>query len=228
MQIERDRLRTRIAALSAKTIANGCTEAEALAAAAKVADLLERHSLTMSDVEIRTSPCIEASFETARKKRVPLDGCVGAVADVCGCRVWREKGRDGHRFVFFGLPQEAEAARDLLAMIDGAVRTELGRYKTSAAYEAFDHRERHLVNASFVLGMVEGIADKLDRLTEGRQARVASSGRDIMVVRRSVVDEAMAAMGLVGRDVPASRRLVAPEAYDAGGAAGADLAIGQG
>ena len=78
MSNERDRLRSRIAALAAKTIANGCTEAEALAAAAKVAELLDRHALSMSDVEIRASPCVEAAFETARKKRVPLDGCVGA------------------------------------------------------------------------------------------------------------------------------------------------------
>ena len=82
MSTDRDRLRVRIAALRAKTLANGCTEAEVLAAAAKVADLLERYALSMSDVEIQASPCIEAAFETARKKRVPLDGCVGAVAVV--------------------------------------------------------------------------------------------------------------------------------------------------
>ena len=228
MSNERDRLRSRIAALAAKTIANGCTEAEALAAAAKVAELLDRHALSMSDVEIRASPCVEAAFETARKKRVPLDGCVGAVADVCGCRVWREKGQHGHRFVFFGLPEEAEAARDLLAMIDGAIRTELGRYKTSTAYAAFSHRERHLVNASFVLGMVGGIADQLDRLAGERQARVSGSGRDLAIVKRSVVDEAFAALGLVARDVPAPRRLIAPEAYDAGGAAGEGFSVGRG
>ena len=227
MSNESDRLRARIAALSAKTIANGCTEAEALAAAAKVAELLDRHALTMSDVEIRASPCIEASFETARKKRVPLDGCVGAVAAFCGCRVWREKGHHGHRFVFFGLPEQAEAARDLVAMIDGAVRTELGRYKTSAAYTDFDHRERHLVNASFVLGMVEGIADKLDRLTGEREARTAGTGRDLAIVKNSVVDEAIAALGLVERDVPAPRRFIAPAAYDAGGTAGEGLAVGR-
>ena len=38
-----DRLKTRIQGLRAKTIANGCTEAEAMLAAAKVAELLERH-----------------------------------------------------------------------------------------------------------------------------------------------------------------------------------------
>jgi len=36
------KLKTRIQALRAKTIDNGCTEAEALLAAAKVAELLDR------------------------------------------------------------------------------------------------------------------------------------------------------------------------------------------
>ena len=37
-----DRLRTRLQGLRAKTVANGCTEAEAMLAAAKVAELLDR------------------------------------------------------------------------------------------------------------------------------------------------------------------------------------------
>ena len=42
-----DRLRTRIQALRAKTTVNGCTEAEALLAAAKVAELLDRYDLSV-------------------------------------------------------------------------------------------------------------------------------------------------------------------------------------
>ena len=38
-----DKLINRLQALRAKTIANGCTEEEALSAAAKVAELLDRH-----------------------------------------------------------------------------------------------------------------------------------------------------------------------------------------
>ena len=37
------------------------------------------------------------------------------------------------------------------------VRTELGRYKTSAAYLKFRHQDRHLANGSFTLGMVASI-----------------------------------------------------------------------
>jgi Protein of unknown function (DUF2786) len=47
-----DRLKTRIQGLRSKTTDNGCTESEALLAAAKVAELLDRYDLSLTDVEI--------------------------------------------------------------------------------------------------------------------------------------------------------------------------------
>ena len=228
MSTERDRLKARIAALLAKTVENGCTEGEALSAAAKVAELLDRHALSLSDVEIRESPCERVDFASRHRKRVPLDACIGAIAGFCDCRVWREKGVDGAVVhVFFGLPEDAAAARDLAEMVDDAVRAELGRYKTSRDYARFDTRDRHRVNASFVLGMVNGIADKLDALKAARDARHRGTGRDLAVVKTSAVDEAFAELGLVmveGQGGP--RRFIAQRAYDAGSAAGEALDVG--
>jgi hypothetical protein len=90
-----DKLKLRIQALRAKTIDNGCTEEEALSAAAKVAELLDRHDLSLTDVELRAAPCERRAYETHRKKRIPLDDCIGAIAHFCDCRVWREKNAAG-------------------------------------------------------------------------------------------------------------------------------------
>src|SRR5467141_190009 len=150
-----DRLKTRIQGLRSKTIDNGCTEAEALLAAAKVAELLDRYDLSLTDVEIRDAPCERREYETKRKKRIPLDDCVGAIANFCDCRVWREKNQAGEaRYVFFGLRSDIEVAHYLTELIDNAVRSELGRYKNSAAYRRFRHQDRHVANSSFTLGMV--------------------------------------------------------------------------
>ena len=106
-----DRLKARIQALRAKTVENGCTEQEALAAA-KVADLLDQHDLSLSDVEIREESCERAVVETWHRQRVPLDGCVNAIAAFCDCRVWREKNSEGeHRYVFFGLSPDVAVAQ---------------------------------------------------------------------------------------------------------------------
>ncbi|MDU6835278.1 MAG: DUF2786 domain-containing protein, partial [Bradyrhizobium sp.] len=139
-----DKLKARIQALRAKTTANGCTEDEALSAAAKVAELLDRHDLSLSDVELQTSLCERRVYETHRKKRIPLDDCIGAVAQFCDCRVWREKNAAVEvSYVFFGLSADVEVAHYLAELIDGAVRAELGRFKTSADYARFRHQERH-------------------------------------------------------------------------------------
>src|ERR1700682_5249001 len=66
-----DRLKTRIQGLRCKTTDNGCTESEALLAAAKVAELLDRYDLSLTDVEIRDAPCEQREYETYRKKRIP-------------------------------------------------------------------------------------------------------------------------------------------------------------
>ena len=224
-----DKLKLRIQALRAKTIANGCTEDEALSAAAKVAELLDRHDLSLSDVELRASPCERRAFETRRKKRIPLDDCIGAIAHFCDCRVWREKNQAGEgRYVFFGLSADIEVAHYLAELVDAAVRSELGRYKTSPDYQRFRHQERHLANASFALGMVASIADRLTAMKKGRDEVNNSTGRGLVVLKAAVVDTELEKLDLKLRTVPRASRMVEPMAYDAGGLAGTSLAINPG
>lgn len=212
--------------MRAKTIDNGCTEGEALSAAAKVAELLDRHDLSLTDVEIRDAFCERLDYETHRKKRIPLDDCIGAIADFCDCRVWREKNPAGEaRYVFFGLRSDIEAAHYLTELVDTAVRTELGRYKTTPDYRRFRHQERHMANASFTMGMVASIADKLTAMKAGRDEANNRTGRDLVVLKAAVVDTEIEKLGLKLRMVPRASRMVSPMAYEAGGAAGASLAI---
>jgi hypothetical protein len=221
-----DKLKTRIQGLRAKTIDNGCTEGEALAAAAKVAELLDRYDLSLSDVELRDSSCEQLDYETHRKKRIPLDDCIGAIADFCDCRVWREKNAAGEaRYVFFGLRSDIEAAHYLTELVDSAVRAELGRYKTTADYRRFRHQERHMANASFTLGMVASIADKLAVMKAARDDANHRTGRDLVVLKASIVDGEIENLGLKLRTVMRASRMVSPTAYDAGGAAGTSLDI---
>ena len=224
-----DKLKLRIQALRAKTIANGCTEDEALSAAAKVAELLDRHDLSLTDVELRAAPCERRVFETHRKKRIPLDDCIGAIAQFCDCRVWREKNAAGEsRYVFFGLRSDIEVAHYLAELIDSAVRAELGRFKNSADYGRFRHQERHLANASFSLGMVASIAERLVAIKAGRDSLNESTGRGLVVLKTAVVDAEFDKLDLELRTVRSTSRLVSMTPYDAGGAAGAQLPINPG
>ncbi len=221
-----DKLKARIQALRAKTTDNGCTEAEALSAAAKVAELLDRYDLSLTDVEIREAACERLEYETRHNKRIPLEDCIGAVANFCDCRVWREKTPTGDpRYVFFGLRSDIEAAHYLTELIDSAVRSELGRYKTSGEYQQFRHQDRHMANASFTLGMVTSIAEKLTAMKAGRDQANNDARRHLVILKSAVVEAELSRLDVKLETVRRPTRMVSPDAYDAGGAAGVSLAI---
>src|SRR3954454_2219096 len=155
-----------------------------------------------------------------------MEDCVSAVANFCDCRVWREKRQAGEaRYVFFGLRSDIEVAHYLTELIDNAVRSELGRYKNSACYRHFRHQDRHVANASFTLGMVASIADKLSAIKRERDAVRNGTGRDLVILKASVVDSELAKLDLKLRTVPSAARIVSPAAYEAGETAGASLTI---
>lgn len=219
-----DKLKVRIQALRAKTVDNGCTEDEALSAAAKVAELLDCYDLSLTDVELRAAPCERRAYETHRKRRIPLDECIGAIANFCDCRVWREKNVAGESsYVFFGLRSDIEVAHYLTELIDSAVRAELGRFKTLSGYSQFRHQERHLANASFALGMVASIADKLTAMKASRDYVNHSTSHGLVVLKTSVVDAEFNKLDLKLRTQRSNSRMVSMTAYEAGGVAGASL-----
>jgi len=144
------------------------------------------------------------------------------------CQVWREKNHVGEaRYVFFGLRSDIEVAHYLTELIDNAVRSELGRYKNSAGYRSFRHQDRHVANSSFTLGMIASVADKLSAMKRERDAVKDGSGRDLVVLKASVVDAELAKLDLNLRtvSVPGITRMVSPTAYEAGEAVGASLTI---
>ena len=59
-------VKARIKALTDKTVANGCTEAEAMAAAEMVGRLLERYALSMDEIEVREARCVQAEVPSGR------------------------------------------------------------------------------------------------------------------------------------------------------------------
>lgn len=66
---KRERVKGRIRALVERTTSNGCTEAEALAAAEMAGRLLERYALTMEEVDLRAEPCIRREIPCPAAQR---------------------------------------------------------------------------------------------------------------------------------------------------------------
>ena len=106
--IELTRVKARIKALADKTVSNGCTEAEAIAAAEMVGRLLERYALSMATIDVREERCVQVEVPLGGKQRRPIDGCVTAIARFCDCKVWVSRDSATPSYVFFGF--EADTA----------------------------------------------------------------------------------------------------------------------
>ncbi len=218
-----EKLKNRLQGLRAKTTANGCTEEEALSAAAKVAELLDRHDLSISDLEIREERCEQAVIESNRKQRQPISACIPAIADFCDCKVWREKDASGRvRYVFFGLGPSLQMARYAYDVIAVAMQSGWEDYCRSRRFIRYTQDEK----GSFLFGMAVSIADKLAVLkVERNAANLADGGRALVVVRQAVVEAEFAKLSLDFRQGRASGKKVAAQAFAAGQSAGQAFAI---
>ncbi len=194
---ELDRLIGRIQALRAKTVEQGCTEQEALTTAEKVAELLDRYGLSLSELDLKRQACEGMAVEIGRRRVGPVDDCVPAVA-FFDCRAWGEKSAAGTlRHVFFGLPADVMTARYLYELVERAFETETARFRAGGTYAAMPTRVRRTATNSFGTGLARGIAAKLRTLREAREATLrGSSGRNLVVAKAGVVDAELDKLGL--------------------------------
>ncbi len=217
-----DRLISRIQGLRAKTVEQGCTEQEALAAAEKVAELLDRYGLSLSAIDLRHEICQGIGIDTGRRRLGPIDDCVPSIAMFFDCRAWTEKAQSAAiRHVFFGLRADVEAARYLYELVELAFSTETALFTRGELYAELDSGERRSATNSFRIGLGRGIATKLHSLRQEREAALRSSGRDLVPIKAAAVDDELARLGLRFRaQNRPSTRYVMTDAYEAGQAAG--------
>jgi hypothetical protein len=225
-----DKLVQRIRALRAKTVDQGCTEHEALAAAGKVAELLDRHGLSLSELDLRKQSCEGIGVDTGRKRRGPIDDCVAMIAAFFDCRVWGEMGEgETLRWIFFGLPADVQAALYLNDLIALAFATETAAFQTARFYRSLASGPRRSATNSFQVGLAHGIIDKLDTLREARAAASAgTTGRDLVPVKQSIIEQEMERLGLSLRRLSTNRRNLISDAFSAGKQAGEKFEYRQG
>jgi len=217
-----ERVMQRIQALRAKTKAQGCTEAEAIAAAEKAAELLDKHGLSLNELEFAAQPCDGLAVATGRKRQKPIDRCVPAIACFFDCRVWQEKSPDGMlNYVFFGLRADVTAAHYLYEVVERAFETETASFLRSAVFAEMAD-ERRTATTSFQLGLAHGIRTKLATLQAARATHQRSvSGRDLVQVKDSLVDAELDKLGLnLQKRHVGQRKQVLSDAFASGAAAG--------
>lgn len=222
MTARRERIAATIRALRAKTVENGCTEAEALAAAEKLADLLRRHNMTLDEAEMRASP-----FERHQETH---DDWVGerlwkvadGIAHMTGVRYWAQRPGEKPTINFFGFAHEMDIARYLLEICRGAMlreQTRIVREQFSGSFWPSSTRQRRTI-----IPFLDGMADRLrQRLRDLKPPEPTGTG--LVVLRGALIDQAMPVKLDSGRSRN-SRSL--DDGYREGLAAGDRVALNRG
>jgi hypothetical protein len=197
------RVKARIKALADKTVARGCTEAEAMAAAEMVGRLLERYALTMEEVDVREEPCVRVEVPLGGQRRRPIDACVPAIARFCDCKVWLARAEGQASYVFFGFETDTTLAGYLFTVIDRAMRFELTGFRASRSDLTGLVLRR--ASASFQQGIAIRVAERLETMHAEREATVSaqrSTGTALILARHQVVEDAFRDSAIRLRSAP--------------------------
>ncbi|WPJ67991.1 hypothetical protein STOPSMEL_15 [Sinorhizobium phage StopSmel] len=180
--MNRETLRRRINALKQMTRERGCTEAEAMAAAAKIAELLQDHGLSEEQLEMCSGSADVSSRGDAARARLwsIIAHCTNTSSIVITTVVPK-----GSRVEFFGREPGPDIAVYLMSICARAIATETANFKRGSFFK----RRRTLSTkraavADFVAGLAARLGQRLLKLFDG----VVSE--DALVAAAAARDEA--------------------------------------
>lgn len=204
MSDERTRIIQKVHGLLSKTIENGCTESEAMSAAAKAGELMDFYNLQITDIEIRETKCRHLEIELDTSIAGKLDGCVIAIGRFCDTKTWYTRGRKsypngkpvlerGAVYHFFGLEQDVEVAEFLYNILNTAIEGELAEFKRSDTYIMASRKKT--ATKTFCRSFSSRIYNRLHVMKAERDAELAKNdevmertGRALVLVKQDHIE----------------------------------------
>jgi hypothetical protein len=235
-QTELAKVKARIRALAARTVERGCSEAEAMAAAAKVGELLEVYGLSMSEVELREEACVQRVLVFDDPRRQAMGWLFPALLRFTECRGWTVGRAD---YVIFGLEPDVQMAEYLMQVIATALHYEESRFRRLPDYLRARAAPQSVLR-SFRIGFADRVAARLEELGAHRraaeqarqQAQQRSGGTSLMVIKERKIEDGFRSLGVRLRTVTRSTVVRDRGAYgrgrEAGGRVGLDRPVGAG
>ncbi|MCV0350226.1 MAG: DUF2786 domain-containing protein [Nitratireductor sp.] len=206
MSNELNKIKAKIRALTSKTIENGCTEAEAVAAMQKVGELLEIYNLNLTDVQLSEEICIEDKV-FLRRRTIPrwahVFASIGAFTQT---KPWTNR----PYIYFFGFEPDVQMAVYLSNIVLNAMETETAAFKHTKAY--LSTTRRRFATNSFKLGLARRLDERL----------VRPAGKGIVLHKMAAVETELRNQqpDLRFRSRPNQRVRINRDAYNAGQEAG--------
>lgn len=230
---DRERAMRQIKALMAKTTQNGCSEEEAMAAAEAVSRLLNKYELDLTDIELRESTTSHETVDTRVKSVTYMDYVVTAIAELMDCKVWVQAGEGafgGRVFHFLGLDHDVVVAKYIYSICDRAIIFAWEDHKREIDFTRQPQSKKGKIKDSFQLGMASRLASRLRGMKKKqKEENMATTGRDLVVVKSAIVDEAFAELGItLGKARGGNKSINYDSHYQAGSQAGDRVNLNKG
>lgn len=161
-------VKRKIRALTAKTVEAGASEFEAMAAMAKVDELLKAFNLSMDEVLITKEAYVKKEFDIGAKQIGIIGKVCMAIARFTETKVWVSRGYKSAKVVYFGAESDVDMAIYLSDVVKSAFDRAYKEFKASDAYKNF-YSHRKPLHANFLRGFAAKINNRLDDLLMGRR-----------------------------------------------------------
>jgi hypothetical protein len=190
---DRNAIIDKIKALLAKTVKNGCTEAEMLSALDKASAMIDAYAIADAELAV-------AKDEAAILHADPPDLndphsikwrlCYG-VSDFCGVKIYRTSHQTGLKCI--GMPADVQFAMWLLDSLADFVFAELYAHLIGCLAPK---SERRIIIRSFTAACCERIVERLLALVERSKTARTSSGKELVVIKDAAIKAFMTDNGI--------------------------------
>lgn len=219
MNDSRKKMLERVRAILSKTLANGCTEGEAMAAFAKAQELMATYDISEGDIAATAEQQEGATvFKTATADPYDIKRwlCV-AVGKFTRCKAWNGK-NSGYAVGFAGLESDVVFANWLLDTLQEYVLRAMREHQAARRANGLHNPRR--IGASFVMGACSRISERLRELAAKAAPAPTGTANALTVSRNALIAQAMASAGINLRKGRTTRRALDHHAYGAGTNAG--------
>lgn len=222
MSNNRDNLLKKIKALMAKTIENGCTEAEAMSALSMAQAMMDAYDVTEADLQdTKAESAIRDTMKDMRDPHHIRSHLTVRISEFTNTKCYRTEYKPQKwRYNFIGLASDVEFAMWLTETLTMFVQKELKNYIWSNDYTSLSPNQKRRIIMGFVLGCCNRINERLNDLMEKSEVAASNNANALVVIKNALIDRKMTELGLTLSKGRRRGTRINDNAYGAGRAAG--------
>jgi len=193
MSLDRKEILKKLKAFSERTVENGCTESEAMAAAKAMQSLQNKYNLTLTELDIELTEYVNEKMKLGNKVRHPVFGALHGLMMFCEVRIVGKTGG----IAIVGQKHKVDNAVYLISTLMSAMELEFLQYKNTWEYdEEINCKNMHprRVRSNFMNSMAHRLSYRLyDMFKESRKnsqvmANKSSSGTALVVLADNALE----------------------------------------